>query len=114
MEGVKRLQLSRVISLFGGTYEESLMDGVSILVSGTPTPRADRLAGAKKLNIPIISIKWVWACMDSNSLVAYDKFLISASSSKPQTRSDDGFGSFETTKTLTIPSGDVERRISER
>ncbi|KAF2666696.1 hypothetical protein BT63DRAFT_415810 [Microthyrium microscopicum] len=115
LEGIQRLQLSRVIALWGGTYQESLKKGLSILVSGTPTPKADRAAAAKRLNAPIVSLSWIWECMASNAMMPQEGYLISRPlSSRPKSQTGDGFATFETTKTLTLSTKDLERRISDQ
>jgi hypothetical protein len=109
-----RLNVSRAVQFLGGIYEEVIQKGISVVICNKNS-KSDRREGALRLGLPVVTNDWLLGCVRSYQVVPFDKYLIrpKSSSNKGKPESDDSI-SFETMRTLSVPSRDVERRISER
>ena len=97
-----------MITLLGATYEQYLKPGISVLISASPTPSVDKLRFAKENGIPVVSIDWLWACIDADKMIPFDEHLLGA-----QSNSQD-MATYQTTDTMTLPSGVIGKSHRER
>ncbi|KAL8697196.1 MAG: hypothetical protein Q9201_007254, partial [Fulgogasparrea decipioides] len=85
-EGVDLLHVSRAVKLMGATYNETFSEKASVLVCNEVVPGHLKLRHAQLWNIPTVNAAWLWDCIRSGSLLAFEPYLVQpySASSRPQ------------------------------
>jgi hypothetical protein len=97
-----------MITLLGAKYEQYLKQDISVLISASSTPSVDKLRFAKENSIPVVTLDWLWSCIDANEAVPYDMHLLGRSAYSQ------GTATYHTTDTMTLPSAVIGKCHKER
>ena len=74
--GVDLRQTAEVIKLMGATYLEKLQPSTSVLVSGSDTVKREKAFYAFKHHVPVVSVRWLWACLKSRRKMPMSDYTI--------------------------------------
>lgn len=75
-DGVDLRQVAQAVKLIGATYQEVIERSTSVIISATSIVKKEKAFYAKKHSIPVVSADWLWSCIDTASLVPFDRFRL--------------------------------------
>lgn len=102
------LHISKIIALLGAEYEQYLKPGISVLVSAISTPSIDKLRFAKENSIPVVTVDWLWSCIDTGKVMPFDAHILGKSTFSQDVATN------QTTDTMTLPSAVIGKSHKER
>lgn len=71
-----RRQTALAVQLMGAAYEEQLSPTVTVLLSGPDTVRQAKAHYALKHNITVLSVDWLWRCLETKDKVDYEPYRV--------------------------------------
>lgn len=112
-----RLNVSRAVEFLGGSYEENIQHGITVVICNIYA-RSDRREGASRLGIPVVTLEWLINCARYSKLVPFERHFVmkkpSASSARRKSDESSAVELFSTTQTQSMSTAAIEKEISER
>lgn len=62
----------------GARYDECLRPETSVLVTNEAFPNSEKVQWARERNIPIVTAKWIWTCIEKGELQPFVDFSLGA------------------------------------
>lgn len=70
------LHLSKAIKMTGAVFDEFVRPETGLLISQPTAAPSDKLKYAWELKCPVVTLDWLWECLETGTAQAYDKFLV--------------------------------------
>ncbi len=74
--GVDVRQIAVAVKMMGATYQEKLSPTSPVLISGSTSIKKEKAYYAARHGIPVVSVHWLWACLETGEIEAFDSFKI--------------------------------------
>ncbi|KAI9837313.1 MAG: hypothetical protein M1819_000387 [Sarea resinae] len=82
--GIDLLQVSKVVKLLGGTYDEYLTPETSVLVCNSSGNSKEKLKHALEWNVTAVSADWLWDCIRSRHIQDFESYLVAGGGQTPK------------------------------
>ncbi|KAF1966386.1 hypothetical protein BU23DRAFT_544568 [Bimuria novae-zelandiae CBS 107.79] len=84
--GIELLHITKVVALFGATYDETLSTTISVLVCHNHNPNPEKLKYATEKGIHVVHANWLWNCIKRGEIQPYDEYSLTTTASQSQNR----------------------------
>ncbi|KAF1996794.1 hypothetical protein P154DRAFT_306632 [Amniculicola lignicola CBS 123094] len=83
--GIDLLQVTKVITLMGATFDEYLTPKTSVVVCNTRKPNPEKIKFATDKRIPAVHSTWLWDCLRTGDLQLFEKYMLNTIAPAPRT-----------------------------
>ena len=75
-EGLEVLHIMKMVTLLGAKYEETFRKDTSLLICKRADLASPKILHAQEWEVPIVSYKWLYTCIQTSMFVPIDKYQI--------------------------------------